>query len=55
VHPPENVGVDRWKPQHAGDAAEDQQAAKESATRPPFDMEETADIVLPPDHPIFRR
>jgi hypothetical protein len=54
VHPPENANIDRWQLRQE-EAADDHQVAKESQARPSFDMEETADIVLPPDHPIFRR
>jgi hypothetical protein len=37
----------------AGDAVQKQNTCAEAT--PLFDLEETADIVLPIDHPIFRR
>jgi len=56
VHRPENSTVDqRLEYARTEDSADDHGAFDESQARPSFDMEETADIVLPADHPIFRR
>ena len=56
MHRPQNPTVDqRLQCARTEDSADDHRALGESPARPSFDMEETADIVLPADHPIFRR